>query len=142
MLDMKAIPTFLYPNSSNNDMNRRTRLNTERDFVVLSHKNNPMLTAAREKSPRRKQSPLVGLLESVTNLCGPAFACGAPPPPRKKRMSDNYNGNVSSKGVYPVQRFAEFPVLNEAHLLQERKKQQQHKLFRPVSEDNSIRRLV
>jgi hypothetical protein len=38
MLDVASMPTFLHPSCSNNDMNRATRLNTERDFVVLSHK--------------------------------------------------------------------------------------------------------
>mmetsp|Transcript_16871 Transcript_16871/g.28013 ORF Transcript_16871/g.28013 Transcript_16871/m.28013 type:complete len:188 (-) Transcript_16871:171-734(-) len=127
------IPLLRRPRSANNT----SMLQTERDFLVLSYENHPMLAAAREKPQRQQQqqqrsSSMAELLDSLTNMCGPAFSCSAPPPFREEEFS------VSSKGVYPVQRYSDFPALNAAHLIQRRRQDQQHKLFRPVSDDESF----
>lgn len=114
---------------------RSKRLHAERDFLVLSYEDHPMLSAAREK-PRKETTvtSLTDLWESMTQMCAPAFACAAP---SGSSMEDFISGSVASKNVYPVERYADFPALNAAHLLRERQEDQQHKLFRPVSEDSS-----
>ena len=102
------------------------RPSPERMFMAMSPVDHPMLAGAREIPVRKGGLDI--FLDSFTNMCVP-FACAQP--------REAHSKTPGTKVVYPVERFADYPALNAAHLIQQRRKDVRHQLFRPVSEDES-----
>lgn len=92
---------------------------------MLSPVDHPMLAAARQH-PKR-DGGLHSFLESFTNICTP-FRCIP--------TSDPYREVSSTKVVYPVEKFSDYAALDAASLIQQRRADMRHRLFRPVSEDD------
>lgn len=104
------------------------RLNTERKFLVVCHDEDPpMLSAARDQP--QESLGLADFLESFTNMC--VQGCVISPPEHNKKVARG-----TTRRVYPVERFADYPALNATRLIQLRRASVRHKLFRPVSEDD------
>ena len=93
--------------------------------MVLSPVDHPMLKAARQH-PKRKAG-LHGFLDSFTNICAP-FGCAL--------SSDGIREVSPVKVVYPVERYSDFAALDVSSLIQRRREDMRHRLFRPVSEDD------
>ena len=90
-------------------------------FSLVDH---PMLAAARQRP--KHEGGLHGFLESFINICAP-FRC-APIRDASREVS-------TPKVVYPVEKYPDFAALDVASLIQQRREDVRHSLFRPVSED-------
>jgi hypothetical protein len=98
-----------------------------RRFVVLPHQEDPskVFEAHKKRSKKKKkegQPPLQSfsaLIDSLTSMC----LCHVP-----------MDYQTKSVVIYPVAAFA-YP-LNHVQLVEQRRRENKHKMFRPVSEDD------
>ncbi|KAI2514237.1 hypothetical protein MHU86_130 [Fragilaria crotonensis] len=105
--------------------NYSKELRSERKLLVISPVDHPMLAAARQ-NPKRNAG-LHGFLDSLTNICAP-FSCAL--------SSGGLRDAPPAKVAYPVERYSDFAALDVASLIQRRREDMRHRLFRPVSEDD------
>jgi hypothetical protein len=104
---------------------QRQSLGTDRQFIVVSREDYPMMADATRPLPRMKGT-IDSILESFTDMCSctPQF--------------QEVQRSTASRQVYPVERFANYPALNTRYLVEKRREDFRDNLFRPVSEDEAL----
>jgi hypothetical protein len=106
-------------------------LKRERSFLVVSPVDYPILIAARQNSLQteevREKGYFFRWLDDMTSFCS-TFTCSS--------ASEIHPESRCAKVVYPVERYSDYAALDAARLLQQRRYDMRHQLFRPISEDN------
>jgi hypothetical protein len=113
---------------------RPKALKRERSFLVVSPVDYPIFVAARQTTSQTDDVTERGYffrwLDDMTSFCS-AFACSS--------ASEIHPDSHCAKVVYPVERYSDYAALDAARLLQQRRYDVRHQLFRPISEDDDSR---